>query len=94
MRAISSEDEDEYSMDEVIEYKKEEFNIEPEKIKKIIEAGRYSQTGSNAQDVSYVIVKDKLQEVGRLVLETLNGMADQMIADENTQEQFIVYAHM
>lgn len=115
--AVSSEDEDEYSMDEVIEYKKEEFTIEPEqlmnfmkfrrsvrlfkndpieeeKIQKIIEAGKYSQTGSNMQDVSYIIVKDKLQEVRKLVLETLNGMADHMLADENTRKPFIVYANM
>ncbi len=117
VRAISSDDEAEYSMDEVIEYKKDEFEITPEqmmnfmkfrrsvrlfktdmieeeKIQKVIEAGKYSQTGSNAQDVSYVIVKDKLQEVRKLVLETLNGMADHMIADESTQKNFLVYAHM
>lgn len=117
VRAISSEDEEEYSMDEVVEYKKEEFDIEPEqlmnfmkfrrsvrlfkgdqiedeKIQKIIDAGKYTQTGSNTQDVYYVIVKDKMPEVRKQVLETLNGMADHMIADENTPKQFVVYAHM
>lgn len=117
VKAISSEDEAEYSMDEVIEYKKEEFDLNPEKLmnfmkfrrsvrlfkkdkvedeklEKIIEAGKYTQTGSNSQDVSYVIVKDKLQEVRKLVLETLNGMADYMIADESTQKQILVYANM
>lgn len=116
-KAISSDDEKEYAMDEVIEYEKEKFDMDPEnlmnfmkfrrsvrlfkkddveeeKIQKIIEAGKYTQTGSNTQDVSYVVVKDKLQEVRKMVLETLNAMADKMLADENTKKQFITYAYM
>ncbi|MBO8462491.1 MAG: nitroreductase family protein [Firmicutes bacterium] len=117
VKAISCDDEKEYAMDEVIEYEKEKFDIDPEtlmnfmkfrrsvrlfkeddieeeKIQKIIEAGKYTQTASNMQDVSYVIVKDKLQEVRKMVLETLNAMADKMLADENTPKQFITYAYM
>lgn len=117
VKAVSSDDEKEYSMDEVLEYNKEDFDIDPEnlmnfmkyrrsvrlfkeddveedKIQKIIEAGKFTQTGSNAQDVSYVIVKDKLQEVRKMVLETLNAMADSMISDKNTPKQIIVYANM
>ena len=71
-----------------------EDDVEEEKIQKIIEAGKFTQTGSNTQDVSYVIVKDKLQEVRKIVLETLNAMSDKMISDENTSKQFIVYAYM
>ena len=117
VKAISCDDEKEYAMDEVIEYEKEKFDIDPEnlmnfmnfrrsvrlfkeddveeeKIQQIIEAGKYTQTGSNTQDVSYVIVKEKLQEVRKMVLETLNAMGDKMLADENTPKQFIIYAHM
>lgn len=117
VKAISSDDEIEYSMDEVMEYNKEDFDIDPDnlmnfmkfrrsvrlfkkedveedKIQKIIEAGKFTQTGSNTQDVSYVIVKDKLQEVRKIVLETLNAMSDKMISDKNTPKQFIIYAHM
>ncbi len=117
VKAISSDDEKEYSMDEVVEYNKETFDIasenlmnfmkfrrsvrlfkendiEEEKIAKIIEAGKFTQTGSNAQDVSYIVVKDKLQEVRKAVLETLNVAADQMIADKNTPKNFLTYAYM
>lgn len=117
VKAISCDDEKEYAMDEVMEYEKEKFDIDPEtlmnfmkfrrsvrlfkeddveeeKIQKIIEAGKYTQTASNIQDVSYVIVKEKLQEVRKMVLETLNAMADKMLADENTKKQFITYAYM
>lgn len=69
-------------------------DVEEEKIEKIIEAGKFTQTGSNAQDVSYVIVKDKMQEVRKMVLETLNVAADRMIQDENTPKNFLTYAHM
>lgn len=117
VKAVSSNDEKEYSMDEVMEYNKESFDIDPEnlmnfmkfrrsvrlfkkddieeeKIQKIIEVGKFTQTGGNTQDVSYVIVKDKLQEVRQIVLETLNEMSDKMISDENTPKQLIIYAHM
>jgi len=117
VKAVSSNDEGEYSMDEVMEYNKESFDIDPEnlmnfmkfrrsvrlfkkddieeeKIQKIIEVGKFTQTGGNTQDVSYVIVKDKLQEVRQIVLETLNEMSDKMISGENTLKQLITYAHM
>ena len=117
VKAVSSNDEKEYSMDEVMEYNKESFDIDPEnlmnfmkfrrsvrlfkkddieeeKIQKIIEVGKFTQTGGNTQDVSYVIVKDKLQEVRQIVLETLNEMSDKMISDENTPKQHITYANM
>ncbi len=69
-------------------------DVEEEKIEKIIEAGKFTQTGSNAQDVSYIVIKDKLQEVRKAVLETLNVAADKMIADVNTPKAFITYARM
>ncbi|MCR4945172.1 MAG: nitroreductase family protein [Clostridium sp.] len=103
---VSSNDEEDYSMDEVIEYNKEDFDIdserlmnfmkfrrsvrlfkeddvEEEKIEKILEAGKFTQTGSNVQDVSYVVIKDKIQELRKMVLETLNSMADVVMNKEN-----------
>lgn len=37
----------------------------------MIEAGRYTATGSNRQDVSYIIVREQLPELRRLALEQL-----------------------
>ena len=71
---------DEYNMEEVKKYNKDEFSVdadnllnfikfrrtirqfkdkevEEEKISKIIEAGRYTETGANMQDVSYTSSK-------------------------------------
>ncbi|GAA0099196.1 MULTISPECIES: nitroreductase family protein [Clostridium] len=115
--AVSCDDEKEYSMDEVMEYNKEDFDIAPErlmnfmkfrrsvrlfkkdeveeeKIQKILEAGKYSQTGSNMQAVSYVVVKDKMQELRKMVLETLNSVADVVMNKEGVPQAYIVYAKM
>ena len=117
VKAVSSNDETEYSMDEVMEYDKESFEVnadnlmnfmkfrrsvrlfkdqevEEEKIQKIIEAGRYTQTGSNAEDVSYIIVKDKIEEVKKLALQTLDAKADEILSNENSPKYLIPYANM
>lgn len=46
--------------------------IEDEKLIKIIEAGRYTATGSNRQDVSYIVVRENLPKLRRLALEKLS----------------------
>lgn len=115
--AISSDDEKEYSMNEVKEYNDEDFSIdsevlmnfmkfrrsvrlfstkdvEEENIEKIIEAGKFTQTSGNMQDVSYVIVKDKIQELRKMVLQTLNSQADNLLSDETTPAQIKMYANM
>lgn len=117
VKAISSEDEKDYSMDEVKDFAQRSFEIdsenlmnfmsfrrsvrlfkedavEEEKIEKIIQSGKFSQTGGNLQDVSYVIVKDKLQELRKMVLETLNQSADTLLSTENTPKQTLIYANM
>lgn len=88
---------DEYNMDEVKDYNKEEFelnednllnfikfrrsvrnfknkDVETEKLLKIIEAGRFTQTGSNSQDVSYIVIKDGIDKLREMTLESLNQM--------------------
>lgn len=101
VNAIST---DEYNMDDVAEYSKEKFDIEPEnllnfikfrrsirqfkaqdveteKLSKIIEAGRFTQTGSNMQDVSYIVVKDNLEKLKELTYESLKNIAEYMLAN-------------
>lgn len=109
---------DEYNMEDVKEYNKDEFSIdadrllnfikfrrsirrfkdkkvEDEKLLKIIEAGRFTQTASNMQDVSYIVVKEKLQELKKLVFESLNN-AGKKILENLTPENMIYkrYAEM
>ena len=55
--------------------------VEKEKISKIIEAGRFTQTGSNMQDVSYIVVEERLQELKALTLATLAKVGEGMLAN-------------
>lgn len=107
---------DEYSMDDVVEYNKEKFTIEPdnllnfikfertirqfkekdvenEKLLKIIEAGRFTQTASNAQNVNYIVVKEEIQEVRKITLEVLNSLGG-YILENSTNPLYKRYAKM
>lgn len=95
---------DEYNMEDVRNYNKEEFlvdadnllnfikfrrtirqfkdkEVEVEKTSKIIEAGRFTQTGSNMQDVSYIVVKEGIQELKSLTLKSLKELGEHMLAN-------------
>lgn len=55
--------------------------VDHEKILKIIEAGRFTQTGTNSQDLSYIVVEDKVQELRALTLESLNNLGEYLLAN-------------
>ena len=48
--------------------------VEREKIEKIIEAGRYTPTGSNKQGVSYLIIEKNITEVERMAIAFLRQL--------------------
>lgn len=87
-----------YDENEIIEYKREKLNLDPDdflyfqkfrrsmrqfkdkdiesdKLNKIIEAGRYSPTASNRQSNRYIIIRDKIDEVRELAINTLYEIA-------------------
>lgn len=67
--------------------------IEKEKIEQIIEAGRFTPTGSNSQNVSYIVVQDEIQKLTGLGLEGLNQLGKNILADtENKNTLFKFYA--
>lgn len=47
--------------------------VEKEKILKIIEAGRFTQTGTNSQNVSYVVVEDNIELLKEMALKKLKN---------------------
>lgn len=62
-----------------------EKSIEKEKIRNIIEAGRYTPTGGNLQDISYVVVEEKMQEFRSLAINSLGNLSDNILKNkENT----------
>jgi nitroreductase/NAD-dependent dihydropyrimidine dehydrogenase PreA subunit len=108
---------DEYNMEDVKDYNKEEFlvdsdsllnfikfrrtvrqfkekAVEEEKISKIIEAGRFTQTGSNMQDVSFTVVREGLHELRALTLESLKEKGQAILSNLNQQTIFKRYAEM
>ncbi|MGL5346821.1 MAG: nitroreductase family protein [Peptostreptococcaceae bacterium] len=109
---------DEYNMNDVKEYDKETFEVNPDnllnfikfrrsvrsfknidvendKIEKIIEAGRFTQTSTNSQDVSYIVVKEKKEALREIVLESLNTMGHNILNNLNNKTKpFERYARM
>lgn len=59
--------------------------VEEEKISQIIEAGRYTQTGSNLQDVSYIVVRERLQELKTLAIKSLKESGEALLANPAPQ---------
>lgn len=69
--------------------------VDETQIMKIIEAGRFTQTGSNLQDVSYVVVRDGLSTLKELTLESLKATGEKILADPSPQfEMFKPYAKL
>ncbi|HBC97167.1 MAG TPA: nitroreductase [Clostridium sp.] len=59
--------------------------IEQEKIDKVIEAGRFTETGSNAQDVSYIVVRDNLKQLKDLTFENMERIAHSVLESRTAE---------
>lgn len=68
--------------------------IEEKKLKTIIEAGRYSPTGRNAQDVSYILTEERLDEFRDKTLSALYSIAQQYLASEDFPKELRIYPKM
>ena len=69
--------------------------VEKEKIIKIIEAGRYTQTSRNSQDVSYIVVTEKLSELRELAYESLKKKGEYILANLTPETEHLKrYANM
>ncbi len=73
----------------------EDQAVENEKILKIIEAGRFTQTGSNMQDPSYVVVTEGISELKALTFESLKNIGQKMLDDMTPEtRRYSGYARM
>lgn len=61
--------------------------VEEEKISKIIEAGRFTGTGGNSQDVAYSVLRENLGELRELTLKSLNNMGEHLLANMTPQNR-------
>lgn len=56
--------------------------VEREKIERILEAARFSPTGSNAQNVEFIVLQDRLEEFTRHALKALHSLGGEMLAHQ------------
>lgn len=63
--------------------------VEKEKILKIIEAGRFTQTSTNNQDVCYTVVTDKLSELRDLAYESLKQKGEAILANLTPETAYL-----
>lgn len=112
VNAISMDD---YDMEEVLDYNKDTFEIEPDhmlnfikfrrsvrhfidkpveddKILKIIEAGRFTATGSNTQNVSYIVVTESIPSLRTMALKTLSDSSSFTSNQANPNPLALYYA--
>ena len=74
--------------------------VEKDKISKIIDAGRFTQTSTNSQDVSYTVISEKLNELKELTYESLKKKGEAILANSNSDttdpqaERLKMYANM
>ncbi|WP_455790996.1 nitroreductase family protein [Clostridium butyricum] len=54
--------------------------VEKDAISKIIDAGRFTQTSTNSQDVSYTVITKKLDELKALTYESLKNKGESILA--------------
>ncbi|HEY5586889.1 MAG TPA: nitroreductase family protein [Ruminiclostridium sp.] len=64
----------------VRQFKKQQ--VEDEKILNIIEAGRFTATGSNSQNVSYVVVKEEIAQLRSSALKRLSDLARVSLSEQ------------
>ncbi|WP_414150685.1 nitroreductase family protein [Acetobacterium carbinolicum] len=65
--------------------------IEKEKIEQIIEAGRFTPTGSNSQNVSYIVVQDEMRKLTGLGLEGLNKLGKNILEEKQNKNTLFKY---
>lgn len=69
--------------------------VEKEKILQIIEAGRYTPTATNSQDVSYIVVTEKLQELRTLTYESLKQKGEYILGHLTPETEYLKrYAYL
>ncbi|MDZ5253497.1 nitroreductase family protein [Clostridium sp. LIBA-8841] len=64
-------------------------DVEKEKLEKILEAGRFTQTAVNSQDVSYVVITEKIAELRDLAYESLKEKGEYILNNLNDENKHL-----
>lgn len=65
------------------------MKVEKEKISKIIDAGRFTQTATNIQDVSYIVVNEKLNELRDLAYKSLKVKDEYILTNLTPKTRYL-----
>lgn len=69
-----------------------EKNVEREKLEMILQAGRYTPTSVNSQDVRFIIVQDELEKAKDLIWQGMHAFADELAEQGDPQaDTFLGY---
>lgn len=68
--------------------------LERETLENILKAGIFSPTGMNAQSARFIVVDQELPKLTELGIDTLNDMAEDVLADEKSNKALKNYARM
>lgn len=63
--------------------------VEKDKIAKIIEAGRFTQTGRNRQDVSYIVLMNELETIKKMTYEVLKARGEKILANLSQETAYL-----
>lgn len=63
--------------------------VSKEDILKIIEAGRFTQTGTNSQDVSYIVLTEKIEEFKKLAYDSLKRRGEYILANLTPETEYL-----
>jgi len=66
--------------------------VKPNQIKQIIEAGRYTPTASNRQELTFIVIEKEMEKFRKLVTENLAKLARGLLAVEGGSELLQGYA--
>ena len=58
--------------------------VEQALIRRMLEAARFTATGGNRQELSYIVVTEQMQEFRRLIIENLAEMAPKLLAEDSS----------
>jgi len=64
----------------------EDREVEEEKLLKVIEAGRFTQTGANLQNVEYIVVREKIKDLREKTYEAIKGLAENILDNSEKYE--------
>lgn len=67
---------------------------EPDLLKRVIEAGRYTETSSNLQGTGYIVITENIRKLSQMAVDSLEDLGKKTLAEPEKYPPLIIgYAH-